>query len=187
MTSRQWPTTARRRLATPRPGLTAQPWPTMRRWPIVLAVLAAAATVTACGTDSETAGAPVRSSAGTSAATGTTAPAAGIAIKDLGGKQALTDSAGRALYLFTKDTTGTSACTGDCLVKWPVLPGAVSAGAGVDATKIGTITRPDGGTQASYAGKPLYYFFGDKTPGDTAGQGANGVWFLIDATGEAIR
>lgn len=157
---------------------------TARHWPIVLAVLAAAA-ASACSTASEPAGAPALPSSTTSAAT--SAKATAIAIKDLGGKQALADSAGRALYLFTKDTAGASACTGDCLVKWPVLPGTVSAGAGVDAGKIGTITRPDGGTQASYAGKPLYYFFGDKTPGDTAGQGVNGVWFLIDATGEAIR
>src|SRR5215207_6203677 len=56
-------------------------------------------------------------------------------------------ASGMTLYLFTKDTkdSGKSVCTEQCLVTWPAL--TVDAGAtptggpGVDATKLGTITR----------------------------------------------
>ncbi|WP_228003121.1 COG4315 family predicted lipoprotein [Nocardia australiensis] len=110
-----------------------------------------------------------------------------IGVTSLGGREVLVDEAGRALYLFTKDAAGVSACSGECLVKWPVLAGPVTAGAGADPAAISTITRPDGGSQATYAGKPLYYFAADAAPGDTRGQGAMDVWYLVGADGEAVR
>ena len=61
------------------------------------------------------------------------------------------------------------------------------AGEGVDSTLLGTITRDDGTTQVTYNGWPLYYFAGDTAPGDTTGQGMEGVWFLVSPTGEAIQ
>jgi hypothetical protein len=36
------------------------------------------------------------------------------------------------------------------------------------------------------AGHPLYFFAGDAAPGDVAGQGVNGVWFLVMADGQAV-
>jgi len=81
------------------------------------------------------------------------------------------------VYTFAKDVkdSGKSACMGDCLVKWPALTVAAgtspTAGAGVTG-KLGTITRTDDGTlQVTYNGLPLYFFQGDKAPGD-----ANGVY-----------
>ncbi|OJF82776.1 hypothetical protein NS14008_31160 [Nocardia seriolae] len=161
------------------------------------AAVAGAAVLAACGSNTTDAAGSAASATTMSAGTTTTAPtstsaAPGSAVgtvemRDLGGRRVLADGAGRALYLFTKDTPGVSTCTGECLVKWPAVPGGVSAGAGVDPAKLGTLTRADGAVQASYAGKPLYYFAGDKNPGDTAGQGVMDVWFLLDAQGEAIR
>ena len=105
--------------------------------------------------------------------------------------EALVDGEGRSLYLFTKDTqnAGTSTCTGDCLVEWPPLftNGDPVAGEGVDATMLGTITLPDGTTQVTYNGWPLYYFHEDTAAGDALGQGLGGVWFLISPAGEAIE
>jgi len=105
--------------------------------------------------------------------------------------QVLVDGAGRSLYLFTNDTqnAGTSSCTGDCLVNWPPLltDGAPAAGTGVDAAMLGTITLPDGTTQVTYNGWPLYYYIDDVAAGDATGQGVGGVWFLVSPTGEMIE
>jgi predicted lipoprotein with Yx(FWY)xxD motif len=51
----------------------------------------------------------------------------------------------------------------------PLLPG-----------HLGTVTRPDGTTQVTYNGWPLYQYTGDHAPGDTNGTG--GSWQLIKAT-----
>ena len=99
----------------------------------------------------------------------------------------LVDKDGKAVYLFTKDSPGKSVCEGDCLAAWPAVTGKVSAGAGVDASKIGTLKRSDGSTQASYGGWPLYYWVKDKKPGDITGQGVGGVWYLLNPQGKAIE
>ena len=105
--------------------------------------------------------------------------------------QALVDAEGRSLYLFTNDTqnSGTSSCTGECLVNWPPLftDGEPVAGEGVDAAMLGTITLPDGTSQVTYNGWPLYYFQKDTAAGDTNGQGVGGVWFLVTPAGEMIE
>ena len=86
-------------------------------------------------------------------------------------------SNGRTVYHFSSDVanSGKSECTGVCLTTWPALTVAAGskpvAGTGVTG-KLGTITRADNGTlQVTYNGKPLYFFSGDKAPGD-----ANGVY-----------
>ncbi len=94
---------------------------------------------------------------------------------------------GRTLYEFTRDVTpGVSACTGGCLDAWPPLAVAdgvsVVAGDGVTGT-LGVITRDDGTMQATYRGRPLYYFASDTAAGDTNGQGVNGVWFVAAVDG----
>ena len=102
----------------------------------------------------------------------------------------LVDSMGRSLYIFMNDTQngGTSACTGACAANWPALTVTETpvAGDGVDATMLGTITLPDGSMQATYNGWPLYYFAKDINPGDTNGQGVNGIWYLVAPAGSAI-
>ncbi len=89
----------------------------------------------------------------------------------------LADASGKTLYTFKKDTPGKSACVGDCLAKWPAFHAdKVSAPEGVDASAFSNITRDDGKAQTAYKGKPLYYFAGDKGPGDTSGNGVRDVW-----------
>jgi predicted lipoprotein with Yx(FWY)xxD motif len=39
------------------------------------------------------------------------------------------------------------------------------------------LTRSDNGKQVLYNNLPLYYFAGDKAPGDVNGQGVGGNWF----------
>ncbi len=101
----------------------------------------------------------------------------------------LTDAQGRTLYLLTKDGPNTPTCFAACAQLWPPLltSGAPMAGSGVDASKLGTVTRSDGGTQVTYNGHPVYLVAQDANPGDTNGQGFGGVWFVVSPSGNAIQ
>ncbi|ACD96738.1 COG4315 family predicted lipoprotein [Trichlorobacter lovleyi] len=109
------------------------------------------------------------------------AAADGVGVKEKDGiGKYLTDEKGMTLYLFKKDTAGTSACAGPCVEKWPLFSAEkVTAPEGVNAGDFGTIVRGDGKKQTTYKGLPLYYFFKDLKPGDTAGQGVNNVWYVV--------
>lgn len=103
--------------------------------------------------------------------------------------QAVVDAKGMSVYVFTKDTkdSGTSACTGSCIATWPpVLSSSGTPAADGVTGKIGTITTPDGKTQLTINGMPVYHFAKDRAPGDTTGEGVGGVWFLISPSGETI-
>ena len=99
-----------------------------------------------------------------------------VAIKE-GHGPFLVDGAGMTLYVFKKDQPGQSACAGDCLARWPVYLGLGEAAPALKTADLGTITRPDGKRQTTYKGMPLYYFAGDKAPGDVKGQGIKELWF----------
>ncbi len=93
----------------------------------------------------------------------------------------LADAKGMTLYWFKKDAPGKSTCAGPCVGYWPIYyREAVKAGKGLEDGDFGTITREDGEKQSTYRGYPLYYWAGDKAPGDTNGQGKNNVWYVID-------
>ncbi len=101
----------------------------------------------------------------------------------------LVDGQGRSLYLLISDQPDKSTCTGNCAVNWPPLlaSGQVEAGEGIDATKLGTLTREDGSIQVTYNGHPLYYFAGDAQPGDTNGHQKGGRWFLVTPEGNPLK
>jgi predicted lipoprotein with Yx(FWY)xxD motif len=124
----------------------------------------------------------------TSAAAVTTAAAAAtVKVSDSKLGQILTDDAGRTLYVFANDVKGKSNCVGTCAATWPVYaPATIAAGAGVDASKLATIDTA-GKKQLTIDGVPLYYYGGDAKPGDTNGQNVGGIWFVVDATGKAIK
>ncbi len=92
----------------------------------------------------------------------------------------LADSKGMTLYYYKKDSPGKSSCTGGCLNWWPIFYSEeITAPEGIDAKDFGTITREDGKEQTTFRGYPLYYFSGDKEPGDTNGQASRDVWFVV--------
>jgi predicted lipoprotein with Yx(FWY)xxD motif len=95
--------------------------------------------------------------------------------------QVLTNNAGMTVYTFDKDTPGKSACYGDCAAAWPPVA-ATSMPAGAD---FGVISREDGGKQAAYKGKPLYFFAGDRRVGDTNGDNVQNVWHVVPAGGQS--
>ena len=95
------------------------------------------------------------------------------------------NSKGMTVYWFVPDTSTTSKCTGSCATYWPPVTGTVTAGTGVTGT-VGTITRPDGTTQATYDGHPLYTYVGDTSPGQAKGNGLNlsgGLWYEMTVSG----
>jgi predicted lipoprotein with Yx(FWY)xxD motif len=100
----------------------------------------------------------------------------------------LVDSKGMTLYIYTKDTANTSTCSGACANNWPPLltNGAPTAGSGVTASLLGSLTRADGSTQVTYNSMPLYYFAADKAAGDTKGQAVKSVWYVLDPAGKTI-
>jgi predicted lipoprotein with Yx(FWY)xxD motif len=90
---------------------------------------------------------------------------------------------GDTLYTLKPSKT---ACTAACLKVWPefVLPAGVTkatAGSGVSASKLGTVTRPGGVTQVTYGGKPLYFFSGDTAAGQVNGNVTDtwGKWSAV--------
>jgi predicted lipoprotein with Yx(FWY)xxD motif len=105
--------------------------------------------------------------------------------RSIGGVNLLTDAEGLTLYWFAPDTPTKSACYGSCAAYWPPVTGAPSAGSGVTGT-LGTITRTDGTTQATYDGHPLYTYVGDSSPGQANGNNLNlngGLWHEVPITG----
>jgi len=101
----------------------------------------------------------------------------------------LVDVKGETLYMFTKDKNGKSACTGDCLKSWVPMHtfGAPTAGTGAKAGLLGSSSFGPGVTQVTYKGHPLYFFAGDQAPGDIKGQGFKGLWYAVDAAGDANK
>jgi predicted lipoprotein with Yx(FWY)xxD motif len=94
----------------------------------------------------------------------------------------LASSRGLTLYYYSEDKphSGTSVCTGACATAWPPLAAPVKAPAGVRLPgRLGVITRPNGVKQVTLNGYPLYFYAGDKAPGQAKGNGIEGSWHVI--------
>jgi predicted lipoprotein with Yx(FWY)xxD motif len=103
----------------------------------------------------------------------------------------LFDSRGFVLYAFTKDQRR-SACSGACAQKWPpyIVRHSIRAGAGVKASLVGTVRRAGGSRQVTYAGRPLYFYVGDRQPGQILCQNASefgGLWLIVRPSGKLVR
>ena len=166
--------------------LTRLPMPVKIGVPVAAALLAAACS--SSSSSSSAAAAPAASSSPAASAS-TTA----TVIKTTAGSTGafLTSSSGRAIYLWVKDGKNMSACNGACAGAWPPVTttGSVTAGSGVTASDLGTITRSGGTKQVTYDGHPLYYFSGDSGPGTATGQGSDGFgakWWLVAPSGSDV-
>jgi predicted lipoprotein with Yx(FWY)xxD motif len=109
--------------------------------------------------------------------------ASGAVLKttSINGTTVLTNGKGFTLYWFAPDTPARSACTGACAQYWPPVTGRPAAGPGTTG-RLGTITRPDGTTQATYDGHPLYTYIADTAPGQAHGNNLNlngGLWHEV--------
>ena len=104
----------------------------------------------------------------------------------------LFDGRGFVLYAFTRDPRSRSACYGACAAAWPphFAKGQVRAGPGVTRGLLGTTRRRDGRRQLTYAGRPLYYYVGDRSPGQILCQNVDefgGLWLVVRPNGKVVR
>jgi predicted lipoprotein with Yx(FWY)xxD motif len=161
------------------------------RWlATVLAAAGAAVALAACG--SSTTSTPT--SAGTtpagSSTTSTTSSASGLKTMSTSSGTILVTASGMAVYWFAPDTSTASKCNSSCASYWPPLTGTPSLASGVTLPdKLGTITRSNGQTQATYDGHPLYTYVSDTTAGQISGNNLNasgGLWYVMTPNGTKI-
>jgi predicted lipoprotein with Yx(FWY)xxD motif len=122
-------------------------------------------------------------------ARGATRSHATVSLRTTSLGKVLVTSAGRTLYLFTVDKGRHSSCSGACAKFWPPLVAKAkpTAGPGVRAALLGRTRRADGRLQVTYAGHPLYTFAKDARAGQTAGEGFEGAWWAVSASGKAVH
>lgn len=122
----------------------------------------------ACGSNVPTGSAPNNnaSSSGTST----------VAMSTINGASVLVDKAGAALYSNDQDKTGKLQCvSSDCTAIWAPLTvpaGSKPTGASGVTGALATVRRPDGSSQVTLNGKPLYTFSFDHGSGQVTGNGA---------------
>jgi predicted lipoprotein with Yx(FWY)xxD motif len=109
------------------------------------------------------------SSSGMAAASG--AGGQTVAVKALGNAgRVLVDSNGRALYTNDQEANGMVLCTGGCESFWKPLTINGQKPEGSVPGTLGVVKRPDGTSQVTYNGKPLYSFT-QEGPGQVTGDG----------------
>ena len=111
----------------------------------------------------------------TSAAT--TGGSGAVSVQSISGVgDVLVDSQGDALYTNDQDSGSTLACTGECTSIWvPVAApssGQPSSDDSAVESKLGVVKRPDGTSQVTFDGKPLYSFVQDSA-GQATGDGVS--------------
>ena len=96
------------------------------------------------------------------------------------GKKVLVTRAGMTLYSLSAETHGRFICKDKtCTSVWHPL--VVAHGTPpTGASHLATVKRPDGRTQVTFEGKPLYTFAEDKKPGQAKGEGFKdvGTWHV---------
>lgn len=154
--------------------------------------------VTACSSSKP----KVAASAPTTGSTGSTAPASSppgtsFGVANVAGLGAVVvDGRGRTVYLLTSATQKNVPCddaTG-CTKIWPDLPlpdgtSAATAGAGLQASLLGTQKLADGETYPTYNGWLMYEFTGDTGPAQGHGQQVTsfgGTWYAISPAGTRV-
>src|SRR5512144_2255855 len=117
------------------------------------------------------------SSSSNSSAAATTGPASGgtVSVQPVGEVgNVLVDAQGNTLYTNNQDSGSKVACTGQCTGIWQPLAAPssgqpTSSDSSVQA-KLDVVKLPDGSSQVTFGGKPLYTFVQD-SPGQATGNG----------------
>ncbi|MET0558922.1 MAG: hypothetical protein ABW065_09675 [Solirubrobacterales bacterium] len=95
-------------------------------------------------------------------------------------KTVLANTRGRTLYTLSAEKNGRFICTASCLSSWhPLVVSASVKPTG--PIRLGTIKRPEGKTQVTFKGRPLYSFSGDTKSGEANGEGIRdvGTWHAV--------
>jgi predicted lipoprotein with Yx(FWY)xxD motif len=154
------------------------------------ALLAVTLAVAGCGKGSYSAGSPAGGAYGspassmpaTSSATSGAVHGGALKTEATSAGMVLASSHGLTLYYYAEDKPGSgkSVCTGGCASAWPPLTAPVKAPAGVRLPgPLGMITRSGGVEQVTINGYPIYFYSGDKAPGQDMGNGYEGAWHVI--------
>lgn len=159
----------------------------MRRTLLVaIPAVAVSVVLAACGSSSSSNSAPSTPSRSTAAqqpssTTGTVIVKASA--NSALGTQVLTNSQGMTLYALSAEAGGKFICTSACLQVWHPLTVSGTARPSGSVGALGTIKRPDGSTQVTFHGRPLYTFAQDRKPGDVNGQGVKdvGTWDAVQS------
>ena len=103
----------------------------------------------------------------------------------------LVDTEGAALYAAEQESSGAVRCVDSCAGVWLPLTadGEPVAGEGVDG-QLAVVERPDGTSQVTYDGAPLYSFVEDSGEGTVTGNGLSDdfdgeafTWHVMTPTG----
>jgi predicted lipoprotein with Yx(FWY)xxD motif len=164
----------------------------------VAVTVAAGAALVGCGSASSaregTAGTPALTrqapATGRTAAV-TTHHRASLTIRRSPYGRILFDGRRRVLYLFTRDRW-LSRCYGACAKAWPpfLARERPRANGAVAQRLIGSVRRRNGERQVTYRGHPLYYYVGDRRPGQILCQDVfefGGRWLVVAPSGVAVR
>jgi predicted lipoprotein with Yx(FWY)xxD motif len=149
----------------------------------LIPVLAVSSLVAACGSSSSTStpsASASQPSGGSSTALVKTASVPSL------GAPVLVDAQGLTLYHLSGEQNGKWICTSSACVKvWHPLAAPASGAPSGSVGSLGTVKRPNGATQVTFKGMPLYTFVGDTKPGEAKGQGIKdvGVWSALTANG----
>ena len=175
---------------------------TARAAAVAVAAASLLPAATGCGKSADSGSPPTAKPVATATTTSATTPEQpAVPAKRTGAKVTLhksdygtilADGRGIALYLFTHDRGGKSRCYGRCAAAWPpfLTKGVPRAIGGVKQSLLGTAKRSDGKRQVTYNGHPIYYYVGDKKPGQVLCQAVleyGGYWYVVSRGGRAVR
>ena len=94
----------------------------------------------------------------------------------------MADDKGMVLYTYDRDTKGAaaSACTGNCVVNWPLFVAPADAKAEGDWTVVNAADK-DGKAMKVWAfkGLPIYYYAKDTKANNSTGEGVGGIWHVV--------
>jgi predicted lipoprotein with Yx(FWY)xxD motif len=97
------------------------------------------------------------------------------------------DGRGFALYAFTADKPSRSTCYGACAAAWPPY---IVKRKPTGNRLLGVTLRRDGRLQVTLAGRPLYYYVGDRRAGQILCQNVpefGGIWRVVRENGTLVR
>ncbi|HMG27282.1 MAG TPA: hypothetical protein VKH36_10765 [Acidimicrobiia bacterium] len=95
-----------------------------------------------------------------------------VATKRVDGRAVLVGADGKALYTSDQEAGGMVRCTGACLQFWEPLTIQRQPTGTVTGGMLGVLTRPDGKTQVTFNGAPVYRFVDDQS-GSLKGDGVD--------------
>lgn len=144
---------------------------------LVASALVASLLLAACGGGGKTTSSHSRASASATNASSETVKTASSSLGSI-----LVNEKGMTLYHLSAERNGKFICTSSsCTGIWHPLTVSTGATPSGEVGSLGTVKRPDGTTQVTYKGSPLYTFAQDQQSGETNGQGIKdvGTWTVI--------